>query len=215
MKRTVLNVMLSVILAGLVAANWLGQRDYRYPNVEFMPNMVASVPFDTFAPNPNFADGKTLQTPPPGTIPYGMLPFSFQATPPDALRAGLKLANPYANNDQAARDRGSVVYLRSCLPCHGSAGAGDGLVTKRGFPPPPALFAEHAINMKDGQLFHIITHGQGNMPGHAAQVALDDRWRVVLHVRQLQQRRTASNAPSATTTRATTIPTTATTTKAP
>jgi mono/diheme cytochrome c family protein len=39
--------------------------------------------------------------------------------------------------------------------------------------------------MKDGQLFHIITFGQGNMPSYAAQVDRDDRWKVVRFVRGL------------------------------
>jgi len=199
MKRTILNVMLGVVLAGLVAANWLGQRDYRRPNVEFMPSMVHSIPFDTFAPNPNFADGKTLQAPPPGTIPHGTLPMRYQPTTQEAVRAGQELVNPYGGTDSVVQERGALVYQRFCLPCHGPTGAGDGLVAKRGFPPPPALFAAHARDMKDGQLFHIIAYGQGNMPGYAAQVAAEDRWRAVLHVRQLQQRAAPSTAPAATT----------------
>jgi hypothetical protein len=41
--------------------------------------------------------------------------------------------------------------------------------------------------MKDGQLFHVVTYGQGNMPAHAAQLSQDDRWQVILHLRSLQQ----------------------------
>jgi hypothetical protein len=41
-------------------------------------------------------------------------------------------------------------------------------------------------DMKDGQLFHILTYGQGNMPSYAAQLSQDDRWRVIVHVRSLQ-----------------------------
>ena len=41
--------------------------------------------------------------------------------------------------------------------------------------------------MEDGQLFHMLTFGKGNMPSHAGQVAREDRWKVIVHVRQLQQ----------------------------
>ena len=37
-------------------------------------------------------------------------------------------------------------------------------------------------------MFHVITYGQKLMPSQASQVRADDRWRLILHVRQLQQR---------------------------
>lgn len=61
-----------------------------------------------------------------------------------------------------------------------------GPVAQRGYPPPPSLLAEHAQKMKDGQLFHILTYGQNNMPSYAGQLSRDDRWNVVLYVRTLQ-----------------------------
>jgi hypothetical protein len=41
--------------------------------------------------------------------------------------------------------------------------------------------------MRDGQLFHVVTYGQGNMSGYASQIGEDDRWRAVAHVRHLQR----------------------------
>jgi hypothetical protein len=41
--------------------------------------------------------------------------------------------------------------------------------------------------MKDGQMFHILTHGQGNMASYAGQLLSADRWQVILHIRSLQQ----------------------------
>jgi mono/diheme cytochrome c family protein len=58
----------------------------------------------------------------------------------------------------------------------------------KGFPPPPSLFAEKATNLADGQIFHIISFGQGNMPAHGTQVPTMQRWQIVTHVRQLQAR---------------------------
>lgn len=189
MIRTMLNVILVVILLGLVAANWLGQRNYRKPNVQFMPNMVESTPYDTFAPNPVFPDGKTLQPPVPGSVAHGCEPLPYGPTTQDAVRAGLELTNPFVSPDSVAMERGAVGYQRFCAPCHGPTGEGDGLVAKRGFPPPPALSAEHACGLKNGQLFHILTYGQGNMPAYASQISTDDRWRIILHIRQLQSRK--------------------------
>jgi hypothetical protein len=41
--------------------------------------------------------------------------------------------------------------------------------------------------MRDGQMFHVLTKGQGNMPSYAVQVAPEDRWKAILHVRTLQK----------------------------
>lgn len=187
MSRAQLNILLAVLLVALLAANWFGARDYRKPNYLLLPNMVHTPRYNAYSPNQNFKDGKTLQPPPAGTIPRGTQPLSYKATPEDALRAGLELTSPITPEDApAALERGTILFNRFCLPCHGPAGAGDGTVAKRGFPPPAALSADHAKQMKDGQIFHIITYGQGSMPSHASQINPDDRWRIVQRVRQLQ-----------------------------
>ncbi len=216
MSRAQLNVLLAAILVALLAANWFGARDYRKPNYLLLPNMVHNPRYNAFSPNANFADGKTLQLPPAGTIPRGTQPLSYKATPEDALRAGVELKSPIPETEAAAAlERGNVLFNRFCLPCHGPAGAGDGTVAKRGFPPPAALFADHAKQMKDGQIFHIITYGQGSMPSHAAQIDPLDRWRIVLRVRQLQEAAPAAAAPAPAPTPAPVPSTTPTTAKAP
>ncbi len=88
---------------------------------------------------------------------------------------------------QASEQRGAEVYSVSCVSCHGPTGAGDGPVAKRGFPPPPPLTTGKSAQMKDGQLFHILTYGQGSMAPMAAQISRDRRWDVINYVRSLQQ----------------------------
>ena len=87
----------------------------------------------------------------------------------------------------ASIQRGAQVYNIFCVSCHGSAGAGDGPVTKRGFPPPPPLTTGKSVQMQDGQLFHILTYGQGSMSSMAAQLDRNRRWDVINFVRSLQQ----------------------------
>jgi mono/diheme cytochrome c family protein len=160
--------------------------DPRGRSLQVLPDMVESVPFDAYAANPNFADGKTLRPPVAGTIPYGGTPLRYAPTAEGAARAAAELASPYAGTVSAAVvERGRKVFATFCAPCHGTGGEGDGPVTRRGVPPPPSLLAERVRAMKDGQLFHIITFGQGNMPSYAAQVDRDDRWKVVRFVRGL------------------------------
>ena len=81
--------------------------------------MSQDVAFDSFAPNPNFADGLTFRSPPPGTIARGQLPLHYEPTPVDAVRAGEELKNPFSEADPVRLARGSVVFANFCQVCHG------------------------------------------------------------------------------------------------
>ncbi len=96
---------------------------------------------------------------------------------------------------QASVQRGGEVYRIYCITCHGTSGAGDGPVTKRGFPPPPSLLIGKSRQMKDGQLFHILTYGQGSMAPMSAQLSRDRRWDVINFVRDMQKKAPASVPP--------------------
>ena len=87
---------------------------------------------------------------------------------------------------EASTTRGGKAYAVFCVSCHGAKGAGDGPVAKRGFPPPPPLTTGKSVQMKDGQLFHILTYGQGSMSSMAGQLDRDQRWDVINYVRRLQ-----------------------------
>jgi mono/diheme cytochrome c family protein len=194
------NLFLLLALVGTATGWWLVKdRDVTQPNYEFAPEaqMTYAVAYDSFAPNPNFPDNLTLRTPPAGTIAHGQSPLHYQATPQDAIRAGLELHNPYSEKDTARRERGGTVFVNFCQVCHGPLGQGNGPVTQGGgFPPPASLLADRAVQMKDGQMFHVLTYGQNNMPSFAAQLTPDDRWSVILHVRMLQGPSAPSGVPS-------------------
>ena len=111
---------------------------------------------------------------------------AVEDTKPDdeaALRAALA-----RQRFDASLARGGDVYRKFCVTCHGPQGAGDGPVTGRGFPPPPSMLTGKSLQMKDGQLFHILTYGQGSMAPLAAQMSRDDRWAVINYVRDLQSK---------------------------
>ncbi len=185
MRRALLNLFLAVLLLGSAAANWLLRPDLSRPNMEFAPDMAHSPRYNAFATNPNFADGKTLQPEPQASIPRGFTPLHYAATPEDALRAASELSSPVSG--EAAVRRGEFVFQNFCATCHGTGGLGNGLVAQRGFPPPPSLLADKARKIKDGQMFHILTYGQNNMPSYASQISRQDRWDVIAYVRSLQQ----------------------------
>lgn len=188
MPGRLLNILLFLALMATVGLNWLAGRDTSQPNLEYLPEMVHSVPYDAFAANPVFADGKTLQQPAMGTIIRGNMPLAYAAGPEEALRAGRELTSPYPSDDQNVLKRGGFVYAAFCQHCHGPTGLGDGAVALRGFPPPPSLLADQARQLPNGRMFHILTFGQGNMPSHASQLTPADRWKVIAYLRTLQSR---------------------------
>lgn len=170
----------------VVAAAALGacDDDPTRPNFEYMPDMVSSGAYESFAPNPVTRDGRTLMAPPAGTVPRGYAPLHFGPGPAEAVRAGRELTNAVPDGP-LVRQRGEAGFQRWCSPCHGHEGLGDGLVARR-FPRPPSLSAEHARSLPDGQLFHIVTFGQGVMPAYGQQILAEDRWKIVRFVRRLQ-----------------------------
>lgn len=185
-----INIVLAVLLA-LVAGigMWLGTGTDRL-NYEFLPDMKYSPAYGAYSQNPDLAAGQTLQAPVFGTIARDELPLHYDATPEDALRAGEELKNPLGpDHEDAAQsvDRGAGIYRTFCVACHGAGGAGDGPVAKRGFPPPPSMLTGKSVKMKDGQLFHIVTYGQGSMPSMASQVMPSERWDVINYIRQMQR----------------------------
>jgi len=194
MKPVTKNIVLALVLGAEVALTAALAPDYSRPNVEFLPDMAHQPRANAFAANPYFPDHKTLRAPVAGTIPRGLPPIGFAASPDDAVRAGKELVNPFRPVDRRALARGEVIYHRFCVPCHGSSGKGDGLVAQRGYPPPQPLEGEAAREIPDGQMFHIVTFGRVMMPSYAKQVSRDDRWRVILYIRALQKKRARAEA---------------------
>ncbi|MDX2022517.1 MAG: cytochrome c [Deltaproteobacteria bacterium] len=160
------------------------ENDPSLPNREYMPDMVTSSAYEAFSPNPLTKDGRTMMAPPAGTIARSQEPFAFGVGPEEAARAGRSLDNPIPEND-IVHKRGAIAFARWCGPCHGLLGQGDGPITRL-FPRPPSLTATHAQDLADGQLFHIMTLGQGVMPAYAQQIEPRDRWIIVHHIRKLQ-----------------------------
>jgi mono/diheme cytochrome c family protein len=198
MNRSFLNGLLFVTTATVLALSALPGKDALQPNDEFWPEaqMARTPAYKAFSANANFADGMTLRSPPPNTLARGQLPLHYQATPTDALVAGLELRNPFAADNEARLQRGATVFASYCQVCHGPTGLGNGPVTQHGFPPPPSLLADRARQMKDGHMFHVLTYGQGNMSSYAGQLSVDDRWCAVLHVRKLQEHEAPTGHPS-------------------
>jgi mono/diheme cytochrome c family protein len=170
------------VCLGIAACGSGGERR----GLEYMPNMVYSLAYDSFAPNPNTRDGLTLQRPVRGTIPRGFMPLHYLATPEEAERAGRELVNPIAPTARSAAD-GRMLFETYCAVCHGKQGAGDGPLVPK-IPNPPAYTSARVRTMPAGRIFHVMTFGSGRMPSYASQLSAHDRWLVAAHVQTLQNR---------------------------
>jgi mono/diheme cytochrome c family protein len=184
-----LNVGLFLILLAVLGLNWTIRRDPAQRNYEVLADMVTTPAYKSQAVIAAVSGGNTALRPVAGTIARDLLPLHYGNTPEEAKRAGAELANPVDLNDRQAVERGAMVFGNFCAVCHGPNGQGDGTITTRGFPPPPSLYAENATSMADGQMFHVVTYGQKNMPGYASQVPRPDRWKAIAYIRSLQKKR--------------------------
>jgi len=187
-----INFLLGGALVLVFALLLMVQVDHSKPNyqVNLGDDMTYSPAYGAFEPNSNFPNGRTMQESVPGTIARGTQIFHFEPTPQDAIRAGEELSNPFDLNTEegiASADRGAVAFQTFCVACHGGDGTGNGPVAQRGFPPPPSLLIGKSKDMKEGQIFHLLTYGQNSMPQFAAQLSPNSRWDVVSHLRRLQR----------------------------
>jgi mono/diheme cytochrome c family protein len=178
--------VLKILAAALVLAAVAGcgaRGDRR--GLEYTPDMVYSLAYDSFAPNPITRDGLTLQRPVRGTIARGFLPLHYTASAEDAERAGRELLNPVPRTARSAAD-GKVLFETYCAVCHGAQGQGDGPIAAK-IPTPPSYSSARVRGMPEGRIFHVITFGSGKMPSYASQLVPRDRWLIVAHVQTLQR----------------------------
>jgi len=87
--------------------------------------------------------------------------------------------------------RGQQRYDIFCTPCHGTTGAGDGMIVLRGFPHPPDFTTNRLLRATAQHFYDTITYGKGDMYSYAARVPPSDRWAIAAYIRALQLSRHA------------------------
>jgi mono/diheme cytochrome c family protein len=163
-------------------------RDRNNPGWDYFPDMFYSTAYETFSKNPNFADSMTMRVPAAGTVPRGFMPFEYTIEPESRIKAGKELVNPFKPDSDLVL-RGQAAYTTFCIGCHGINGKGDGILFTSGLYPikPRSLVADNAAKLRDGEIYHTITLGFGSMGAHGSQIRPEDRWKILLYVRKLQE----------------------------
>ena len=175
----------SIILLALVSCD----RTRSSTGWDYMPDMYYSSAYESYTPNPNFSDQMTMREAVEGTVPRDMIPFAWENSLEDRIAAGESLVNPVESNSESLA-RGEEAYEIFCISCHGPAGDGQGyLFTSQRYPYPPAnLISDQVKALKDGEIYHSITVGYGIMGAHGGMIRPDDRWKIILHIRENLQK---------------------------
>lgn len=170
----------------LIAVFGSCDRDRNNPGWEYFNDMAHSAAYESYSPNPNFADGKTMRNPVEGTIPRGFEPYPYQKNDEDRTLAGKTLVNPFEVNEKNLA-RGKQEFAVFCMNCHGEKGDGKGYLFTSGlYPFPPAnLLSAKVRNNPEGEIFHVITVGFGVMPKHGPQIRPEDRWKIAMYIKEV------------------------------
>lgn len=143
-----------------------------------------------------FSDGASMRLPVPGTVPIGGLQEDTAFFTGKGADEQFVAAIP-VTVDAALVERGRQRYVIYCQPCHDARGDGKGILFQRGNVPTASVHQERIVKYPDGQLFDVITNGQGLMAGYRWPIPPADRWAIVAYVRDLQSRRSAQAGTSA------------------
>lgn len=186
------------------------------PPVHLNPNMDTQDRGKAYRASEFFADGRSMRTPPAGTVSRGFEKAGDHFWRGQDEQGGWVQKLPACNGTKTDADgcvevnvgllqRGQEQYGVFCAPCHDQAGYGKGPVALReaGLPPVPSYHDTTRPPIALGQLFHIISYGERNppkgnapaeamtMPGYATQIPAADRWAIAGYVRALQRSQNA------------------------
>jgi mono/diheme cytochrome c family protein len=160
--------------------------DKSKPNIELIQDMMESPSIKAQEYDPTAPHGISSRVPPQGTVPRGFVPYA----PGNNFEASTGLKNPYAGEmTEEVLSVGVAHYNTQCMLCHGQKGEGSAKSTMAEFMAlkPPTLLSDKIRGWTDGQIYHVISMGQGVMGGYAHHIPQKDRWQVVNYIRLLQK----------------------------
>ncbi len=198
--RYFLLAFLLAIVATVGVAGFRGTLS-RKPPIEIFPDMDRQVKLRPQVANGHFADGRSSQLPPSGTVARRApmvvgheKVYSFQETPVTTGRitgtTNFIDLNPLPITASLLA-RGQERYQITCAPCHGAQGDGKGSVSKYGWATIANLHDKRIATLLDGDIFNTVGNGKNTMSGYASSIGIEDRWAIVAYVRALQLSRLA------------------------
>ena len=202
----ILLVLISFIPAAMIARARNSKSPV--PRINIIPDMDTQPKYLPQSENKLFADGRAMRSLPEGTIARGQLHedvgFYAGRSGDDWLATvPVSAAGKFGSWD-ALVGRGQARFEIYCAPCHGIAGYGDGMISRRAlalaeqgnanWTPPSSLHDEVVRTRPDGHIFNTITNGIRTMPAYGPQIPPADRWAIVAYVRALERSQRSSLA---------------------
>jgi mono/diheme cytochrome c family protein len=152
--------------------------------------MVKQAKYKAYAPNPFFADGRSMRTPPSGTVPRERQLGSTQLIR-GVDEKGVKISAFPLPLTRALLATGQKKFEIHCAVCHGLSGNGVSLIaTQMSLKQPPDLHQKRAL--ATGHIYEVVTNGYGLMAGYGVELSVEERWAVVAYVRALQRSQNAT-----------------------
>lgn len=173
----------------------------RKPPIEIFPDMDRQQKLRPQVPNGFFADGRSSQLAPSGTVARtapivagNERVYGFEESPLTTGRitgtTNFVEVNPFPVSASLLA-RGQERFQISCSPCHGAQADGKGIVSKFGFATIANLHDKRIAIQPDGEIFNTVSNGKNTMGGYAANITVEDRWAIVAYLRALQLSRLA------------------------
>jgi mono/diheme cytochrome c family protein len=210
-------VLLLFVISGIALVGICGFRGSRSrrPQIELFADMVRQNKVRPQTPSGFFPDQWSSRLIPVGTVPHsgpyqlngqvltvdGKPAYAYEDAPINTGKiigtTNWVAVNPLPITRQLL-DRGQQRYQINCLPCHGPAGDGKGIVSKYGLVAMANFHDKRLIDMTDGEIFNTITYGKNLMGAYGANVQVEDRWAIIAYVRALErsQLATAEDVPA-------------------
>jgi len=175
------NLWVVGLLAAAVTSGCFRSRQQR--EWQYMPDMYVSPAVKAQEADPEAPGAGLMRVPPEGTVPAeGTIPYQLPAA--DTL-AAMALVNPLPVTAEVLAV-GKKYFNIYCIVCHGPLGAGDGYIVPK-LPKPPELYSPKVRLWTDGRIYHVITHGQGNMPSYKTSIDPNTRWAIIRYLRAVQR----------------------------
>ena len=172
-----------LIIVLVIVASIASCGNKRTPQLQYMPDMYESIPYDADAENG--LKGQPVNSKPvAGSIPRGGHPaYDFADSNEGYEKAKKSLKNPLEKTEENLAN-GKAMYTIYCTSCHGKKGDGNGYLSQAekflGIP----SYKDRDIT--EGSIYHVLMHGKNLMGSHSSQLTYKERWQIVQYVEVLR-----------------------------
>ncbi|WP_299063446.1 cytochrome c [uncultured Polaribacter sp.] len=172
-----------LIIALVIFTSMVSCNDKRTPQLQYMPDMYESVPYNT--DGDNGLNGNPVNSKPvAGTIFRGGHPaYDIPDTNEGYQKAKTELKSPLEKSEENL-ENGKKMYTIYCISCHGKKGNGNGYLSQaekfEGIP----SYKDRDIT--EGSIYHVLMHGKNLMGSHSSQLTYKERWQIAQYVEVLR-----------------------------